>query len=117
MPRRVEVGVVTSDKMNKTRVVQIPRRVKHERYGKYIRRRTICHVHDENNESHSGDTVEIVESRPRSKTKRWELVRVVEKNRGVDLAALKAAGVQESAVTELEQGPEAATGAATAGTE
>ena len=45
--RRVEVGVVTSDKMNKTRRVEIPRLVKHPRYGKYIRRRTICHVHDE----------------------------------------------------------------------
>ena len=46
--RRVEVGVVTSDKMNKTRRVEIPRLVKHPRYGKYIKRRTICHVHDEN---------------------------------------------------------------------
>ncbi len=92
MPKRVEIGIVTSDKMNKTRVVEIPRRVKHPQYGKYIRRRTVCHVHDENNESSLGDTVEIIESRPRSKMKRWELVRVVEKNRGVDLAALRAAG-------------------------
>src|SRR5262249_40692145 len=69
--RRVETGVVTSDKMNKTRRVEIPRLVKHARYGKYIRRRTICHVHDENNESHQGDMVEIMESRPLSKTKKW----------------------------------------------
>jgi small subunit ribosomal protein S17 len=75
--RRVEVGVVTSDKMNKTRRVEIPRLVKHARYGKYIRRRTICHVHDEQNESHAGDTVEIMESRPLSKTKHWRLLRVV----------------------------------------
>jgi small subunit ribosomal protein S17 len=75
--RRVAVGVVTSDKMNKTRRVEIPRLVKHARYGKYIRRRTICHVHDENNESHAGDTVEIMETRPLSKTKHWRLVRVV----------------------------------------
>jgi small subunit ribosomal protein S17 len=75
--RRVEVGVVTSDKMNKTRRVEIPRLVKHSRYGKYIRRRTICHVHDENNESHTGDTVEIMETRPLSKTKNWRLVRIV----------------------------------------
>ncbi len=82
--RRVAVGVVTSDKMNKTRRVEIPRLVKHSRYGKYIRRRTICHVHDEQNESHDGDTVEIMESRPLSKTKRWRLVRVVSKvQRGV----------------------------------
>src|SRR5437667_8782584 len=75
--RRVEVGVVTSDKMQKTRRVEIPRLVKHRRYGKYSRRRTVCHVHDENNESRTGDTVEIMEPRPLSKTKNWRLVRVV----------------------------------------
>ena len=75
--RRVEVGVVTSDKMQKTRRVEIPRLVKHPRYGKYIRRRTICHVHDEQNESRMGDTVEIMETRPLSKTKHWRLLRVV----------------------------------------
>ena len=63
--------------MNKTRRVEIPRLVKHPRYGKYIRRRTVCHVHDERNESHVGDTVEIMESRPLSKTKHWRLVRIV----------------------------------------
>src|SRR5436305_9214768 len=77
--RRVAVGVVTSDKMNKTRRVEIPRLVKHVRYGKYIRRRTVCHVHDEQNESHAGDTVEIMETRPLSKTKHWRLIRVVTK--------------------------------------
>lgn len=77
--RRVAVGVVTSDRMNKTRRVEIPRLVKHPRYGKYIRRRTICHVHDEQNESRTGDTVEIMESRPLSKTKNWRLLRVVNK--------------------------------------
>jgi small subunit ribosomal protein S17 len=75
--RRVETGVVTSDKMEKTRRVEIPRLVKHSRYGKYIRRRTICHVHDEQNESRTGDTVEIMETRPLSKTKHWRLVRIV----------------------------------------
>jgi small subunit ribosomal protein S17 len=77
--RRVEIGVVTSDKMNKTRRVEIPRLVKHARYGKYIRRRTICHVHDEANASRLGDTVEIMETRPLSKTKTWRLLRVVVK--------------------------------------
>src|SRR6184192_3540618 len=77
--RRVEIGVVTSDKMNKTRRVEIPRLVKHVRYGKYIRRRTICHVHDEQNESHMGDTVEIMETRPLSKMKNWRLLRIVAK--------------------------------------
>jgi small subunit ribosomal protein S17 len=77
--RRIEIGVVTSDKMQKTRRVEIPRLVKHVRYGKYIKRRTICHVHDENNESQVGDTVQIMETRPLSKTKTWRLVRVVTK--------------------------------------
>src|SRR4029077_16370639 len=79
--RRTAIGLVTSDKMNKTRRVEIPRLVKHARYGKYIRRRTVCHVHDEQNQSHQGDTVEIMESRPLSKTKHWRLVRVVSKAR------------------------------------
>jgi len=77
--RRTAVGVVTSDKMNKTRRVEIPRLVKHARYGKYIKRRTICKVHDEKNESHTGDTVEIMETRPISKTKNWRLLRIVTK--------------------------------------
>ncbi len=75
--RLVKIGIVTSDKMNKTRRVEIPRLDKHPRYGKYIRRRTICHVHDEKNESHTGDTVRIMESRPMSKTKHWRLVKIV----------------------------------------
>ena len=91
MPKRVETGIVTSDKMAKTRRVEIPRLVKHPRYGKYVRRKTICHVHDENNESQMGDLVEIIESRPLSRTKRWALVRVVEKGRMLDLAAMRAA--------------------------
>lgn len=75
--RRVATGLVTSDKMNKTRRVEIPRLVKHARYGKFIRRRTICYVHDEKNESRKGDQVEIMETRPLSKNKSWRLVRVV----------------------------------------
>ncbi len=77
--RRTEIGVVTSDKMNKTRRVEIPRLVKHPRYGKYIKRRTICHIHDDNNESRLGDTVEIMETRPISKLKHWRLIRIVTK--------------------------------------
>jgi small subunit ribosomal protein S17 len=77
--RRTETGVVTSDKMNKTRRVEIPRLVRHPQYGKYIKRRTICHVHDEKNESHIGDVVEIMETRRLSKLKNWRLLRVVTK--------------------------------------
>ncbi|MCS6849652.1 MAG: 30S ribosomal protein S17 [Gemmataceae bacterium] len=80
--RKSAIGLVTSDKMNKTRRVEIPRLVKHPRYGKYIRRRTICYVHDEHNESRQGDTVEIMETRPLSKMKHWRLVRVVSRAGG-----------------------------------
>ena len=80
--RRVEVGVVTRDKMDKTRRVEIPRQVKHKRYGKYIKRRTVCYAHDEANESHIGDTVEIMETRPLSKLKNWRLLRVLVKAPG-----------------------------------
>ena len=89
MPRRVATGVVTSDKTAKTRRVEIPRLVRHAKYGKILRQRTVCYVHDENNESRNGDTVEIEESRPMSRTKRWRLVRVVSKSRLVDVSALR----------------------------
>ncbi len=85
---------MTGDKTSKTRRVEIPRLVKHPKYGKYLRRRTVCYVHDEKNESHVGDTVEIVESRPMSRTKRWQLVRVVAKSRFVDVAAGEAPDAQ-----------------------
>ncbi len=91
MPARILIGVVTSDKAAKTRRVEINRTVRHAKYGKYIKRRSVCHVHDENNESAAGDLVEIRESRPLSKLKRWTLVRVVEKSKEVDMAALREA--------------------------
>jgi small subunit ribosomal protein S17 len=94
--RRLEVGVVTSDKMNKTRRVEIPRLVKHPRYGKYIKRRTICHVHDEQNDSHVGDMVEIMETRPLSKTKNWRLVRVVTRAPQAPAAGEKAEAAPET---------------------
>lgn len=83
MPKMVKVGVVTGDTTSKTRRVEIPRVVKHAKYGKFLRRKTVCYVHDEKNESHLGDTVEIVESRPHSRTKRWELQRIVSSAVGV----------------------------------
>ena len=72
-------GKVVSDKMEKSFVVAIERKVKHPLYGKFIRRTTKLHVHDENNEAKLGDVVEVCECRPISKTKSWTLVRVVEK--------------------------------------
>jgi small subunit ribosomal protein S17 len=91
MPKRVSVGIVTGDKASKTRRVEIARQVRHAKYGKILHRKTVCHVHDEEDQSHLGDTVEIVESRPRSKLKRWDLVRVVTKSSLVDLGAMRAA--------------------------
>ena len=95
MPKKLSIGVVTSDRMAKTRRVEIPRLVRHAKYGKILRRKTVCHVHDEENEAQLGDTVEIRESRPRSKTKRWELVRVITKSQLVDIAAMRAAAREE----------------------
>lgn len=75
--KRKLVGIVKSDKRDKSLRVEIGRRYAHPLYSKIVRGRTVCHVHDEDNSAHEGDTVEIVECRPRSKTKHWELVRIV----------------------------------------
>ncbi len=74
-PRKI--GIVESDKRDKTRKVAIRFTLRHRKYGKYIRRRTVLHVHDEANESKVGDRVEIAECRPISKTKSWVLMRVL----------------------------------------
>lgn len=76
-PRGIKIGIVESDKRDKTRKVVVSFMAKHPKYGKYIRRRTVLHVHDEQNESHMGDTVEVVPCRPISKTKTWKLLRIV----------------------------------------
>lgn len=77
--RKTRVGKVTSDKMNKTITVSIEDHVKHPVYGKIVKRTKTLHAHDENNECGIGDTVEVMETRPLSKTKRWRLVRIIEK--------------------------------------
>lgn len=97
MPKRLMTGRVKSDKMSKTRVVEIARLVKHPKYKKFYRDRTTCYVHDENNESGEGDTVQIIESKPMSKKKRWTLVKVIEKSSAVDVAAMRAARRLEEA--------------------
>lgn len=76
--RKRVVGIVSSNKMKKTVVVKVERMVKHPRYGKYIRRATVYKAHDEEGKAKVGDKVEIMETRPLSKTKHWRLVRVVE---------------------------------------
>jgi small subunit ribosomal protein S17 len=103
MPKKVAVGVVTSDKMDKTRRVEIHRKVPHPVYGKYIRKRTVCFVHDEENESNAGDTVEIIEAAPRSKQKRWDLVRIVTRTTEVDLAAMRLADAVDKEDAEAAQ--------------
>ena len=102
MPKKVVIGIVKSDKSDKTRRVEIPRLVRHPLYGKFLRKQTVCYVHDEENASGEGDVVEIIESVRRSKTKRWDLVRIVEKSTEVDVVALRAA--QRQREMEKDQG-------------
>ncbi|MBL0147126.1 MAG: 30S ribosomal protein S17 [Chitinophagaceae bacterium] len=77
--RKTKLGIVSSNKMDKTITVNVERKVKHPLYGKFVKKTTKFHAHDEKNECSIGDTVKIMESRPLSKTKRWRLVEVVEK--------------------------------------
>ena len=90
-------GTVTSDKNAKTLKVEVARRFPHPKYGKIVRGRTVCHTHDPHERGKLGDLVEIVESRPHSKLKRWELVKVV---RASDEIAVKASLETEAEVPE-----------------
>src|SRR5436853_1361735 len=86
---RTVSGVVASDKGNKTIKVIVAYQMKHPKYGKYLKRRTVLHAHDEKNDAHEGDTVEIAECRPLSKTKHHRLLRIVERapERAVQVSA------------------------------
>ena len=86
---RTVVGVVASDKGNKTIKVVVNYQTKHPKYGKYLKRRTVLHAHDEKNDAKEGDTVEIAECRPLSRTKHHRLVRIVERapERAVQVSA------------------------------
>ena len=77
--RKERVGVVTSDKMEKSIVVSVERKVKHPKYGKFVKKTTKFVAHDEKNDCNIGDTVRIMETRPLSKTKNWRLVEIVER--------------------------------------
>ena len=77
--RRTLQGTVRSAKMDKSLRVDVERLQQHPKYGKIVRGRTVCYAHDEKNEAKEGDVVEIIESRPHSKMKRWELVRIVKR--------------------------------------
>jgi len=77
--RKEKVGVVTSDKMEKSIVVAVERKVKHPKYGKFVKKTTKFVAHDETNDCNIGDTVRIMETRPLSKSKNWRLVEIVER--------------------------------------
>ena len=77
--RKERIGLVVSDKMDKTIVVQVERRMKHPMYGKYVKKSSKFAAHDEKNECNMGDTVRIMETRPLSKSKCWRLVEIVER--------------------------------------
>jgi small subunit ribosomal protein S17 len=77
--RKTKTGTVTSNKMTKTITVTVERKVKHPIYGKFVKKSTKFHAHDEENQCTPGDIVKIMETRPMSKTKRWRLVEVIEK--------------------------------------
>ena len=77
--RKERVGIVTSDKMNKSITVTVERRVMHPKYGKFVKLSSKFMAHDEKGDAHVGDTVRIAETRPMSKLKRWRLVEVVER--------------------------------------
>ncbi len=89
--KKILVGKVASSKAAKTLRVEIERRFRHKKYGKIVRSRTVCHVHDEAEIAVEGDLVEIVECQPRSRLKRWDLVRVVRHE--VDVTAESSASV------------------------
>jgi len=77
--RKVKIGIVASDKMTKSRVVTVQRFVKHPLYKKYVKKTSRFMAHDELNDSHAGDVVKIMETRPLSARKRWRLVEVIER--------------------------------------
>ena len=77
--RKTRIGIVSSDKMDKTITVAVERKVKHPIYGKFVKKTTKFMAHDEQNTAGVGDTVRIMETRPLSKTKRWRLVEIIEK--------------------------------------
>jgi small subunit ribosomal protein S17 len=84
-----QIGIVESDKRDKTRTVTVAFTAMHPKYGKYVRKRTVLQVHDEKNESRLGDRVEVAPVRPMSRTKSWALVRIVERSKGrADLAEI-----------------------------
>jgi small subunit ribosomal protein S17 len=77
--RKERIGIVTSDKMEKSIVISVERKVKHPKYGKFVKKTTKFVAHDEKNDCNEGDTVKIMETRPLSKSKNWRLVEIIER--------------------------------------
>lgn len=112
------IGVVTSDTVSKTRKVVFEYLARHSKYNKYVKRQTVLHVHDEKNESHVGDHVEVMACRPHSRTKTYRLVRIVTRGPQIDTSILKGEASQmfEKPRTEKEGEVSAAPqGSSTAG--
>ena len=107
------IGMVVSDKVNKTRKVVFEYLARHAKYNKYVKRQTVLHVHDEKNESRTGDQVEVMSCRPISKTKTWRLVRIVVKGTQIDTSILEG---EASKQFEKKKAEAAATAAAPAAT-
>ena len=87
--RTRQIGMVTSDRVNKTRKVVVEYLARHAKYNKYVKRQTVLHVHDEKNECRTGDQVEVMSCRPISKSKTWRLVRIVVKGTQIDTSILE----------------------------
>ncbi len=98
-----KTGIVRSAKRDKSRTVVVSYKAAHGKYGKFVSRRTILQVHDPENLSGEGDKVEVVQCRPISKTKRWKLVRVVEKSRAVDTSLFKQDAKKQKKEEEAQQ--------------
>ena len=107
--RTRQIGMVTSDKVTKTRKVVIEYLSRHAKYNKYVKRQTVLHVHDEKNESRVGDQVEVMSCRPISKTKTHRLVRIVTKGTQIDTSILEG---EASKMFEKKKQEEAAAPAA-----
>ena len=103
------IGVVTSDKVSKTRKVTFEYLSRHAKYNKYVKRQTVLHVHDEKNESRVGDQVEVMSCRPISKTKTYRLVRIVTKGTQIDTSILEG---EASKLFEKKKAEQAAAAAA-----
>jgi small subunit ribosomal protein S17 len=99
----IKAGVVIADTRDKTRTVSVNYQLKHPIYGKYLKRQTRIHVHDEENASKKGDLVEIVACRPISKSKNWRLVRIVKASAGPELAHVESAEIEPQTSNEASE--------------